>query len=652
ELAHVEEPVVHASMVPSAAAELLRTGGIPASVKTLNLGGEALPNPLAQGLYGLGTVEKVGNLYGPTEDTTYSTYALVERGGEQVHVGRPVANTRTYVLDAELQPVPIGVIGELYLAGDGLSRGYARRPELTAERFVPNPFGAPGTRMYRVMDRVRWRADGVLEYMGRTDFQVKVRGFRIELGEIEAVLGRHPAVREVVAAVREDRPGDRRSVAYVTARDGQALVPAELRTHVGTHLPEYMVPSTVVVLEALPLTPNGKVDRRALPAPEGGEGAAYVAPRDALELALARAWEEVLGVAPVGVHDDFFALGGHSLLSVRLMARVEELTGSRLPLATLFAAPTVGALASVLRREAAGVGRGPLVPIRAGAGRRPLFLVHGAGGGVLSYAALGRRLPPDQPLYGLQARGLDGGEAPHASIEAMAADYLAAVREIQPAGSYLLGGWSMGGVVAFEMSRQMEAAGERVERLVLVDSAFSVRTDDQDEVDLLAAFALHLGIPVDRIALSTDMVRQMEPGERLRIALEAARAADVVPPELDLVRFHALWDVFRANVAALRRYRPATIEADIVLVRAAEGGVDPTRWAELTTGRVEARTVAGSHFTLVREPHVRGLAAAISAALTHLPPFPRRAAAPTGPRRRSAGLSEQETASRGREYEP
>ncbi|MET0399300.1 MAG: amino acid adenylation domain-containing protein, partial [Longimicrobiaceae bacterium] len=201
ELATLAEPVVHASMVPTAAAELLRMGGIPASVRTLNLGGEPLPGDLAQALYALPTVEKVGNLYGPTEDTTYSTYSVVERGASQVFVGRPVANTQALVLDAELQPVPVGVVGELYLAGDGLSRGYAGRPELTAERYLPNPFGAPGTRMYRVMDRIRWRADGQLEYFGRTDFQVKVRGFRIELGEIETALRSHPAVREAVAVV-------------------------------------------------------------------------------------------------------------------------------------------------------------------------------------------------------------------------------------------------------------------------------------------------------------------------------------------------------------------------------------------------------------------------------------------------------------------
>ncbi len=270
ELASVAEPVVYASMVPSAAAELLRMGGIPATVRTLNLGGEALPNELAQGLYATGTVEKVGNLYGPTEDTTYSTYSVVERGGEQVYVGRPVANTRAYVLDRHLQPVPVGVVGELYLAGEGLARGYVGHPELTAERYLPNPF-EPGARMYRVLDRVRWTAGGELEYFGRTDFQVKVRGFRIEPGEIEAALESHPGVHRAVAVVREDAPGERRIVAYVVPA-GEAVPAVELRAHLAGRVPEYMLPSALVTLEELPLTGSGKVDRRALPAPDAAAG--------------------------------------------------------------------------------------------------------------------------------------------------------------------------------------------------------------------------------------------------------------------------------------------------------------------------------------------------------------------------------------------
>ncbi|HEV2148540.1 MAG TPA: amino acid adenylation domain-containing protein, partial [Longimicrobiaceae bacterium] len=371
ELSALEEPVVCASMVPTAAAVLLRMGGIPACVRTLNLGGEALPNDLAQALYALGTVEKVGNLYGPTEDTTYSTYSLVERGAERVLVGRPVAGTQAYVLDGEMQPGPVGVVGELYLAGEGLSRGYAGRPELTAERYLPNPFAAPGSRMYRVMDRVRWHSTGELEYLGRTDFQVKVRGFRIELGEIEAALRSHPAVREAAAVVREDAsgaPGDRRIVAYVVPVDGAAPAAAEMRVHVKARLPEYMVPSAFVSLETLPLNPNGKLDRRALPAPEASQGGGYVAPRTPTEELLAGIFAEVLGLAPerVGARDDFFELGGHSLLATRAASRARVAFGVEVPLRAIFEAPTVAALAAevdALLRAGAGTAAPPVVPV-------------------------------------------------------------------------------------------------------------------------------------------------------------------------------------------------------------------------------------------------------------------------------------------------
>jgi amino acid adenylation domain-containing protein len=357
----------YASMVPTAAAELLRAGGIPASVRTLNLGGEPLPNDLAQALYALGTVEKVGNLYGPTEDTTYSTYSLVPRGGAKVRVGRPVANTRAHVLDTGMRPVPIGVIGELYLAGDGLARGYAARPGLTAERFLPDPFGAPGSRMYRVMDRVRWTVDGELEYFGRTDFQVKVRGFRIELGEIETALRSHPAVADAVAVVREDAPGERRLAAYaVAAEDADVPSSTELRAWLAERLPEHVVPSAVVPLRELPRTPNGKIDRRALPAPDfAAEAEAYVAPRTPAEEIVAGIFAEVLGVEQVGAGDDFFARGGHSLLATRVVSRVREAFRAELPLRALFDAPTVRALAARIdaAREGASSEAPPLVPL-------------------------------------------------------------------------------------------------------------------------------------------------------------------------------------------------------------------------------------------------------------------------------------------------
>ncbi|HEX2092759.1 MAG TPA: amino acid adenylation domain-containing protein, partial [Longimicrobiaceae bacterium] len=317
ELPSVADEGVHlAVMVPSAAAELLRMGAIPPCVTSFNLAGEALPTALAQGLYALGTVETVRNLYGPTEDTTYSTGAVVPRGAELATIGRPLANTQTYVLDAWGEPLPVGVPGELYLAGDGLARGYASRPELTAERFVPDPFGPAGGRLYRTGDRVRWLESGELEYLGRLDGQVKVRGFRIEPGEIEAALREHPEVREAVVLAREDAPGDRRLVAYVLLAVGTGIGGAELRAHLQERLPEHMVPGAFVVLDAFPRTASGKLDRRALPAPGGGpDGAEHMPPRTPVEAVLAQVFARVLGHEGVGVHDNFFELGGHSLLA-------------------------------------------------------------------------------------------------------------------------------------------------------------------------------------------------------------------------------------------------------------------------------------------------------------------------------------------------
>ena len=337
-------------MVPTAAAELLRTGGIPASVRTLNLAGEALPNELAQALYALGTVEKVRNLYGPTEDTSYSTYSLVARGAEQVLIGTPLANSQAYVLDGQLQPVPVGAAGELYLAGDGLARGYASRPAMTAERFLPCPFGAPGGRMYRAMDRVRRRADanGELEYLGRTDFQVKVRGFRIELGEIEARLLEHPAVHAAVVVAREDAAGGKRLVAYCVA-DGAVEVEG-LRAHLAERLPEYMVPAAYVRLETLPLTSSGKLDRNALPAPADDAYArrGFEAPVGETEQALAEIWAEVLGLERVGRRDDFFDLGGHSLLAARVASRVSERFQAHVSATAIFLHATLAGLAQAV----------------------------------------------------------------------------------------------------------------------------------------------------------------------------------------------------------------------------------------------------------------------------------------------------------------
>jgi amino acid adenylation domain-containing protein len=354
--------------VPSAMSELVRMGGLPASLRAVNLAGEPLRGALAQQVYAQAGAAELRNLYGPSEDTTYSTCALVGRDADaEPTIGRGVSNTRLYVLDAGLRPVPVGVAGTLYISGEGLARGYLHRPALTAERFIPDPFGArPGARMYATGDLVRWLAGGELQYLGRADHQVKVRGFRIELGEVEAALLSHGGVRECAVVVREDAPGDKRLVAYYVAegRAGEAesesegaVATAELREYLRGRLPEYMVPSAFVALDRMPQTPNGKLDRKALPRPDAGAagaGHAYVAPRTPIEEAVANIFAEVLGVERVGAEDNFFDLGGHSLLATRVVTRLNKAGYRNLPLRGIFEKPTVAALSALIEQARSG----------------------------------------------------------------------------------------------------------------------------------------------------------------------------------------------------------------------------------------------------------------------------------------------------------
>ncbi|HEU0077439.1 MAG TPA: amino acid adenylation domain-containing protein, partial [Longimicrobiaceae bacterium] len=329
----------------------------------LMVGGEALSPPHVRRALELAPGLRLVNGYGPSECTVFTSCHRVSHdlGAAAVPIGRPVGDRRVYLLDRYLNPVPVGVPGELFVGGPGVARGYLNRPGLTGEKFVPDPFGGePGARLYRTADRARWLSDGVLEYLGRVDAQVKIRGFRIEPGEVEALLAAHPAVREAAVVVREDVPGEKRLVAY-TAGDAQ---PAELREHLKGQLPEYMVPGAFVALERLPLTPNGKVDRAALPAPEAGSGGGeHVAPRTPTEELLAGIWAQVLGTERVGAADDFFALGGHSLLATRVVSRVREALGVELPLRALFEAPTVAALAERIQALSGAAGAPPPPPL-------------------------------------------------------------------------------------------------------------------------------------------------------------------------------------------------------------------------------------------------------------------------------------------------
>jgi amino acid adenylation domain-containing protein len=448
-------------------------------------GGEALARELATQL--LPRCASLWNMYGPTETTVWSSvYKVSPAARAQLPIGRPIGNTQMYILDSRQRPVPVGAEGELYIGGDGVARGYLNRPELTAEKFVNNPFSC-GRSLYRTGDLARYLPDGNIEFLGRLDHQVKIRGFRVELGEIEALIGDHPAIGQNVVVAREDTPGAKRLVSYFVARNGRASSSGELRVYLTRKLPEYMVPSAFVELQALPLTPNGKVDRRALPAPDSSQiSYELVPPRNPLETKLVNIWQRVLGIQPIGANTDFFDLGADSLTSARLFMEINRVFHKDLPVSMLFEAPTVEQLASLLAD-----GRSPnhwssLLPIQPSGSQLPFFCVHGGTGATLFLHVLADHLGKDQPTYGLQMEGLDGRRIQRRYVEEMAAHYIQEIRAVQPDGPYLLGGYCFGGIVAVEMAQQLYRQGEQAAMVALLNApnaAVEQPEIDEDEVE-------------------------------------------------------------------------------------------------------------------------------------------------------------------------
>jgi amino acid adenylation domain-containing protein len=612
--------------VPSAITELLRLDAIPSRVRIVNLAGEALPGALVDQLYQRDHIRTVYNLYGPSEDTTYSTGTVVTPGTRVPPIGRPLPNTQVYILDRQQRPAPLGVPGELYLASASLARGYVQQPGLTAERFVPDGVsGAVGGRLYRTGDVARWRADGQLEFLGRRDQQVKLRGYRIELGEIEAALRTHPGVTGAVVLVRETPGRGQRLVAYVAVAAGAEVTTAGLQAHVQRTLAGYMVPQGYVLLEALPLTPNGKVDRKALPAEVGrggGPPAGAVAPRTAEEAQLAALWAGVLGLDTVGVTDNFFALGGHSLLATQVLSQTCTAFNVKLPLRAIFEHPTVAEMAQLLRRETTPAHSGTLVQLKTTGVQSPFFCVHPVGGSVFSYVDLAHQLNGDRPFYGLQAQGLEEGQPLHHTVEAMASSYLEAIRSVQPEGPYLLGGWSMGGLIAYEMAQQLTAQGQTVALLTLIDTyAPAIQPSHSlSDDDLIAAFAYDLGLPIEQPALSTERYASMEHDQRYVAILSAAQDNGLLPAHFTPADIRRLFDVFRNNLSAMDMYQPQPYPGALTLLRADEAlypnVLDPTLgWGALACDGVEVHCVPGTHYTLMSTPNVQRLAAQLEASL-------------------------------------
>jgi amino acid adenylation domain-containing protein len=564
------------------------------------------------------------NLYGPTEAAIDVTaYDCSQLSYPFVPIGTPIDNTQIYILDPHNHLQPMGVPGELHIAGDGLARGYLNRPELTQEKFVANPF-QPGTRMYKTGDLARWLEDGNIQYLGRVDTQVKIRGFRIELGEIEARLNQHAEIQDC-AVIAQGQEGNKQLIAFYRAKNTQAdqfvHLPYEgLRAHLSQTLPEYMVPAAFVSVPAIPLSSNGKVDRRALERKDVKitSGHPYLAPRTNTEKQLVEIWAEVLKQAPqkIGISDSFFGLGGHSLSAVQLMAKINRRFNQSLPLAIMFTAPNIAALAKLIStKEAASLDI--LVPIQTSGGEPPIFAVPGIGGNVLSLQPLSKALDSNQPFYGLQAVGLDGKMLPLSTVEQTAQANIVALKTIQAHGPYRLVGHSYGGVVAYEMARMLLEQGEQVSSLVLLDAvAPSVMqeepaTDEANELFQACTtasnlYGIHLEIDLDRLRRSSN-----EETVRYIVSLLNDRGLEITAGQLS-----AFYAVYRANLVCYRTYKPSKLSSqiDISLYCAAQRRQEEPilpldyGWNQLLQEPIRIFDVEADHFSILEKVHIHGLA--------------------------------------------
>ncbi|MFG2000487.1 amino acid adenylation domain-containing protein [Spirillospora sp. NPDC048911] len=611
------------NVTPSYAERLAEDGLLAAENRppVLILGGEAV---------GAGLWEQVGrtegtagwNFYGPTECTVDSAVARVS--GDRPVIGRPVPGTRMYVLDEWLRPPPAGVPGALYVAGPQVARGYWRRPDLTAERFVADPFGGAGERMYRTGDLARWTRDDVLEFLGRADDQVKVRGFRIEPGEIAAVLTESPLVGQAAVVAREDR-----LVAYLVPADGAAADTAdgtalgtvdagELRRHAMTRLPDHMIPSAFVTLDALPLTPNGKLDGDALPDPDRtGSSSGAQAARTAREEALCCLFAEVLHLDSVGADDNFFALGGHSLLATRLVSRIRAALGTDLPVRLFLQAPTVaGVIASLAADPAAQARIDPVVPIRTSGDEPPLFCVHPVSGVAWCYSGLQRHLPAGLPMYGLQLEMAEEPAWPRDLAE-LTASYARRIREVQPTGPYRLLGWSLGGNIAHAVAARLQREGERVDLLALLD-AYPTDPGPPDTDPAAALSAIETAILVtlaQDLGLSVDTADDPPSLRRLR---QAVARGFGLPEQI-------LADLPRASGNLMRIARGGEHEifhGDLVFVQAADarpGISEPSElWRPYVSGTIDRTTIGCGHFEMMKPGPMAEIGALLAARMTAL----------------------------------
>ncbi|MUL37905.1 non-ribosomal peptide synthetase [Gloeocapsopsis dulcis] len=585
--------------------------------------GEALSVKLVQSFRELMPFAKLINLYGSSEVSANATYydtSLLPNQTHTVPIGRPIDNTQTYVLNRDLQPTPVGVIGEIFVGGDGLAKGYLHRPELTQERFIDNPF-IVGDKLYKTGDLVRYLPDGNLEYWGRQDEQVKIRGVRVELGEIATVIAQHPDVQESVVIASDDPQDNQRLIAYIVT-DKQDIT-TQLLSYLQQKLPKYMLPSAFIVLDALPLTPNGKADKRALPNCETIKPnihKSFVAPRNFTELSLVKLWENILNTNQIAVTDNFFDLGGHSFLAVRLMAQIQDRFGHHLPLSTLFENPTIEKLAQVVSQPVDKISNSHLVTIQSSGIKTPFFCIHGAGGGVRQYFNLSRRLGEDYPLYALHHTP-DQEEIKIISVEETATRYLQEIRQVQPNGPYLLGGHCYGGILAFEMAQQLQKQGQTVALLVVIDAILpetvvQPREDDDAKFLLRMAESIKTNNNID-FSLPFEELKNLTLDKQFHLINQKANFIFSDQEIKDFLRYYKL---FKAHVQAMRDYVPQVYPHSITILRAKEEIIhdfdnpewstdDPLLgWGKCSSQPIQVREISGDHFSMLVEPHIQELA--------------------------------------------
>jgi amino acid adenylation domain-containing protein len=592
-----------------------------ASLRYLLFGGEAVEPKWVKEVLQKGAPEHLLHVYGPTENTTFTTWHLVKHvpeGATTIPIGRPIANTQVYILDKQQQPVPIGVPGELYIGGEGLARGYLNRPGLTNEYFVPHPFSdQPGARLYRSGDLGRYLPDGSIEFIGRADHQVKIRGFRIELEEIEAALNQHPAVQESVVIVREDRPGDKNLVGYVVARAGQSPMASELRSFVSDKLPNFMIPSTILLLGALPLTPNGKVDRGVLPAPKQArhqEGRSNQRPRTPVEAALETIWESSLGLDSIGIHENFFELGGHSLKAIELLSRIKTTMNVEVPLTVLFESPTIAGLAARIHEKPSALPSGIFCIQKGQPDLTPIFLIPGITGYVTQFWHLGTSLG-SHPVFAIQGAGLDGEVDFSRSIEEMAAYYVTQIRKMQQHGPYMIIGYSSGGNIGLEIAKQLELLNESV-TLGLLDST-PPHYFQKYQFEIRETFEMIFAKSSLEFA---ETPTHMSEEEMVSHYFQLGREFGIFPENWRLQDWQRSLDFWAILSAALEAYsyHPSTIQAPIHLFRATEEvkaseevNEDYQEWSKYTASGLHTVYVPGSHDNMIDLPNVTHLAKAI-----------------------------------------